>query len=109
MGVVGPAIATLVSYIVYNTIRYIFLLRKFNMQPFSIKTLLTIVLAISGYYLSWLLFSHIHGFLAMAVRSLFFMSFYIGGALFLKLSPDVIPVWNTLIKKLTIPYLRPRK
>jgi O-antigen/teichoic acid export membrane protein len=109
MGVVGPAIATLVSYIVYNTIRYFFLLRKFNMQPFSIKTLLTLVLAITGYYLTYLLFSHIHGFFAMTIRSLFFIGFYIGGALFLKLSPDVIPVWNTLRKKLTIPYLRPRK
>jgi len=109
MGVVGPAVATFVSYIIYNAIRYIFLLRKFNMQPFSIKTLLTLALALSGYYLTYLLFSHIHGFFAMAIRSLFFMSFYIGGALFLKLSPDVIPVWNTLKKKLTIPYLRPRK
>ncbi len=109
MGVVGPAIATLLSYIIYNAIRYIFLLRRFKMQPFNFKTVLTITLAVTGYYLSYLLFSHMHGFFAMTIRSLFFLLFYGGGALFFTLSPDVKPVWNTLKKKLAIPYLRTRK
>jgi O-antigen/teichoic acid export membrane protein len=109
LGVTGPAIATLISYTVYNAIRYFFLLRKFRLQPFNEKTLLTIGLAGAGYYLSYILFSHIHGFLAMALRSLFFVGFYIGGTLLLNLSPDIIPVWNTLKKKLSFPYLRSRK
>jgi len=108
MGVVGPAIATFISYLIYNFIRYVFLLRKFNMQPFSIKTLLTLLLAMAGYGLSSVLFSHIHGFMAMALRSIFFILFFGSGTLLLKLSPDVIPVWNTLKKKLGIPYLRNR-
>jgi O-antigen/teichoic acid export membrane protein len=109
LGVVGPAIATLVSYVIYNSIRYVFLLRKFDMQPFNLKTLLTILLALSGYYLTYLLFSHIHGFFAMTIRSLFFIVFYFGGVLLFRLSADVIPVWNTLKKKLGFPYLRSRK
>jgi len=109
MGVVGPAIATLISYTVYNAIRYFFLLRKFRLQPFSYKTLLTIALAIIGYWLSTALFNFIHGFFAMTIRSLFFGLIYFGGALLLKLSPDVIPVWNTLKKKILFPYLRSRK
>jgi O-antigen/teichoic acid export membrane protein len=109
LGVVGPAIATLISYTIYNAIRYLFLLKKFKLQPFNYKTGLTVFLALSGYYVSYLLFRHIHGFLAMALRSLCFILIYISGTLLLKLSPDVIPVWNTLKKKLTIPYLRIRK
>jgi O-antigen/teichoic acid export membrane protein len=109
LGVVGPAIATLISYTIYNAIRYLFLLKKFGLQPFNYKTGLTILLALSGYYVSYLLFRHIHGFLAMALRSLCFILIYITGTLLLKLSPDIIPVWNTLKKKLTIPYLRTRK
>jgi O-antigen/teichoic acid export membrane protein len=109
MGVVGPAIATLISYSVYNGIRYIFLLRKFHLQPFSYRTGLTVLLAVTGYYFSYISFNQIHGFLAMAMRSIVFLVIYIGGALLLKLSPDVIPVWNTLKKKLAIPYLRTRK
>jgi hypothetical protein len=109
LGVTGPAIATLISYTFYNAIRYFFLLKKFKLQPFNEKTLLTIGLAGAGYYLSYILFSHIHGFLAMALRSLFFGGLYIGGTLLLNLSPDIIPVWNTLKKKLPFPYLRSRK
>ena len=109
MGVVGPAIATLVSYMVYNSIRYVFLLKKFHMQPFNFKTILTLLLAVTGYYITYLLFSQIHGFAAMILRSLFFILFYGTGIRFLHLSPDVVPVWNTLKKKLSIPYLRTRE
>jgi O-antigen/teichoic acid export membrane protein len=109
LGVVGPAIATLISYTIYNAIRYVFLLKKFNLQPFSYKTGLTILLSLCGYYVSYILFRHIHGFMAMALRSFCFVIIYAGGTRLLKLSPDIIPVWITLKKKLTIPYLRTRK
>jgi len=109
LGVVGPAIATLISYSIYNAIRYFFLLNKFNLQPFNFKTGLTLLVAFSGYIVSYLLFNQIHGFTAMFLRSLCFLLIYISGTLLLKLSPDVIPVWNTLKKKLSIPYLRSRK
>jgi hypothetical protein len=79
------------------------------MQPFNSKTILTLLLAISAYSLSYLLFNSIHGFFAMTARSLFFIIIYGGGILVLKLSPDVIPVWNSLKKQLAIPYLRIRK
>jgi len=109
MGVVGPAIATLISYTIYNAIRYIFLLKKFGLQPFNYKTGLTLLLAFAGYYCSYIIFRNIHGFAAMALRSLLFLIIYGGGTLLLKLSPDVMPVWNTLKKKLMFPYLRTRK
>jgi O-antigen/teichoic acid export membrane protein len=109
LGVVGPAIATFVSYSIYNAIRYMFLLKKFNLQPFSYKTGLTLILAACGYGISYILFRNIHGFMAMAARSLCFIIIYAGGTYLLKLSPDLIPVWNTLKKKLAIPYLRTRK
>jgi O-antigen/teichoic acid export membrane protein len=109
LGVVGPAIATLTSYTVYNAIRYGFLLKKFRMQPFNAKTAVTLLLALIGYYFSYISFRHMHGFTAMGLRSLLFLIVYAGGTLLFKLSPDVVPVWKTLKKKLSIPYLRTRK
>jgi O-antigen/teichoic acid export membrane protein len=109
MGVAGPAIATLIAAFIYNTIRYFFLLRKFNMQPFNKQTILILVLALAGFYLSHLLFSEKHGIPGMMLRTVFFLAIYSGGALLLKVSPDIIPVWNTLKKKIPIPYLRSRK
>jgi hypothetical protein len=33
LGLIGPAVANLIAFSIYNLIRYLFLLRKFNMQP----------------------------------------------------------------------------
>ncbi len=46
LGVIGPAIATLISYTIYNAIRYIFLLRKFGSATFQLKIRLTLLLAL---------------------------------------------------------------
>ena len=43
-GIIGPAYAELISQIVYNFIRYEFLRRRFNMQPFNKETLLTVII-----------------------------------------------------------------
>ena len=40
-GIQGPAISSLIGFTIYNLIRYIFLYRKFKMQPFNEKTFYT--------------------------------------------------------------------
>ena len=99
LGVPGTAISNLIAFSIYNTIRYIFLLRKFNMQPFNIKTLYTILLGISCYFICHYLFSQYQGFLWMILRSSIFVMLYISGVVFLKISPDLVPVWKTVTKK----------
>jgi hypothetical protein len=79
------------------------------MQPFNLRTLLTLLLAFIGYYLAHLLFEEVHGIAGMVLRSGFFILIYLCGAVVLKLSPDIMPVWNTLRNKFPIPYLRSRK
>ena len=102
MGVIGPAIANLVALTIYNAIRYLFLLKKFNMQPFNWKSLLTIVVAIVAYFVSYWSFNTQTGFIWMVLRSSLFLAIFIPATLLLKLSPDIIPVWNTILKKVGI-------
>lgn len=102
IGVTGPAIANLVTFTIYNAIRYGFLIRKFNLQPFTVKTLYTIILAVICFYACYLLYHNLHGFAGMISRSITFLVLFTGGTIILKLSPDVMPVWNTLQKKLGI-------
>lgn len=101
-GVSGPAIANLITFTIYNSIRYIFLIKKYNLQPFTIKTLYTIVLAAASYFACYLLFNNLHGFIGMIIRSLLFIFLFLYGIFWLKLSPDIIPVLHTLQKKLGI-------
>jgi len=99
-GITGPAIANLISFTIYNTIRYVFLLKKFGMQPFNIKSVYTIALGIVGYYAAWFLFHDNNGFMAIVLRSSLFLAIYVSGAIFLNISPDIIPMWNSLQRRL---------
>jgi O-antigen/teichoic acid export membrane protein len=98
-GIVGTAIANLIAFTVYNVIRYWFLQKKFNLQPFTRQTGYTILLTAGCFFTCYFLFNNYHGFPGMIVRSTCFILLYAAGTIYLKLSADILPVWNTLLKK----------
>jgi len=100
LGPVGPAIADLITFCIYNFIRFLFLYRKFGMQPFTWKTVYTLVLAFGCYWVCYYLFSAHHGFGWLVARSTVFIGLYGAGVLVLRLSDDVLPVWRTIRKRL---------
>jgi O-antigen/teichoic acid export membrane protein len=98
-GIIGAAYAHLISFSVYNAIRIIFLKRKFNMQPFSNKTAFAIILAFISYTVSYYLFINMHNFTGIVLKSAVFLILYGGSVIAFNLSPDVLPVWETIQKK----------
>ena len=72
------------------------------MQPFSINTLYVMVHALACYVIPYLLFSGMHGFGGMVVRSSVFVVLYVITAFRLKISPDIDPVWATVKKRIGI-------
>lgn len=98
-GIIGAAYAHLISFSVYNIIRIIFLKRKFNMQPFSIKTAYAIVLAFAAYAICYYSFQSLHTFAGIVIKSLLLLVLYGGSVVYFNLSPDVLPVWKTIQKK----------
>jgi O-antigen/teichoic acid export membrane protein len=101
-GIIGPAIASLVSITIYNIIRIIFLWRKFKLFPLTIHSLQTVLLAAASYGVCYFAFSNMHGFIAMFLRSLAFIFLYAAGAVYMKLSPDIYPVVQTIKKRMGI-------
>jgi O-antigen/teichoic acid export membrane protein len=99
---VGPAIANLIAITIYNGIRYIFLYRKLNMQPFTAKTAYAILLGAGCYIICHLLFHNYQGIGWIFLRSSVFVALFVTGVLVLDLSPDVLPVWQTLRKRLRL-------
>ena len=98
-GLIGPAIANLISFTIYNLIRYLFLLRKFNMQPFTIKSLLAILLAFACYGICYFLLNDKTGIVWMATRSLLFIGLFFAGTYWLDLTPDLKIVLESLKKR----------
>ena len=100
LGLIGPAVANLISFTIYNFIRYLFLLRKFKMQPFTMKSLVAIILALVCYGICYFLFNDKSGIEWLVIRSLLFILLFIGGTFWLKLTPDLKIVLENLKKRL---------
>ena len=102
MGINGPAIATLISVTIYNTIRIAFLWKKYQLFPFTIQSVYTLLLAAACYGVCYFVYNDMHGIGGMTLRSITFIILYGAGAIALKLSPDIQPVLQTLRKKIGI-------
>ncbi|MEI6946606.1 polysaccharide biosynthesis C-terminal domain-containing protein [Paraflavisolibacter sp. H34] len=101
-GIMGSAWSGLISYLVYNTIRVLFLKFKFNLQPFSARTVFILLNALGSYLVAYYLFQSFTGWTGIFLRSIVFVLLFIGITLYFRLSPDLQPVLETLKKKLGI-------
>lgn len=100
-GITGAAIASALTFFIFNLFRYLFILIKFKMQPFKIQSLLAIVSGVLVYYLSVWIIPHINNFIIdTVVRSAFITLIYIPAVYFLKLSDDINIIIDNLIGKL---------
>ncbi len=101
MGIVGTALSNLIALGLYNAVRFTFLYRKFRMQPFSAKTIYTLLLGAVAYLITHLLFDDRSGFGWIVLRSTTFVAIYLTGVLTMNLSPDVKPVLQSIGKRFT--------
>ncbi len=98
-GIVGAGYSNLISLTIYNVIRLIFLKRKFNMHPFSFKTIYAVIIALICYGICYYSFISLHGFWAVIAKTTVFTALYGGAIIYFNLSPDVLPVIETIKKR----------
>lgn len=101
-GVTGPAIANLISFSIYNAVRYWYLYKKFNLQPFTKQSGYTILLAAAAFVIIYFLFNDKTGIEWLFIRSISFLILFIVGVISLRLSPDIIPVWHSIKKRIRL-------
>lgn len=95
-GITGAAIAFMVTLLIFNTFRYLFILIAFKMQPFTYKNLLIIIIGLAIYYISSFvpnlsLTSSIvlATLLDIGIRSLFITVLFLGIVYGFNLSEDI--------------------
>ena len=98
-GIIGAGYSNLISMAVYNSIRLAFLKKKFNMHPFSYKTIYAVVTAFVCYGICYYTFLSLHGLLGMLVKSTVFAALFGGAIIYFDLSPDVLPVIGSIRKR----------
>jgi O-antigen/teichoic acid export membrane protein len=99
-GIFGPAIANLVSFSVYNLIRYLFLLKKFNMQPFTAKTAEAFLIAVISYLTVFMLFRDTSGLGAIIGSSALYVTIFGILAISRNTSPDIKPLLLNIASRL---------
>lgn len=98
-GFIGAAIATALTYMIFNLFRYLFVLRAFKMQPFGWKNLGILVLAVAVYFLSKLIPVHPNYIVDLIVRSSAMGVAYLVGAYYLRFSEELNSLVDAAIEK----------
>ena len=99
-GITGTAFAQLISILLYNTIRILFLWGKYRLQPFSKATLGALVVSVCSIGLLHFLFHENNGWGYITLRSSLFLLFFGVCTWYLKLTPDWKPVLNSIKKRI---------
>jgi O-antigen/teichoic acid export membrane protein len=100
IGIVGAGVSNLIAYSIYNAIRIWFLWKKYRMQPFSINSFYTILLAVTAYFAAYFCGYSLSGWAALFVRSAVFVVVFVTGTYKFNLTPDLLPVVATIKKRL---------
>jgi O-antigen/teichoic acid export membrane protein len=98
-GLIGSAFAEIFAYGVYNLIRFEFLRRKFNMQPFDKNTVYSLLLAVAAFALAWFAGLWFQGWITIIIRTLIFSGIMISGIFFMELSADAMQLYYKWIVK----------
>ncbi len=99
-GIVGSAYAEIFAYTVYNIIRFEFLRRKFNMQPFDKKTIYCLGIAVVAFLLAYFIGDLVtmNTWLRIVVQTAIFSGVIAAGTFLFELSPDVMQLYYRWVK-----------
>ena len=99
-GIVGAAIASLISKFIFNLIKYLFLYHKFGLQPFTSKTLLLYLIGAFAYGVSLLLPEQSNYIVDIFIRSSIILVAFSLPVYFFNISEDVNQRVDAVIKGL---------
>ena len=104
-GINGAALATFVSILTFNSVRMLYVYKKMNFHPFSIKTAIAVLMIAGIYFLMSILpftsASIISSLINIIIRCIIACSVVIVVVHYFKLSEDITLIVNKNIQKLT--------
>ncbi|PSL44950.1 O-antigen/teichoic acid export membrane protein [Chitinophaga niastensis] len=99
-GLVGSGYAALLSMFVFNTIRFLFIWKRFHLQPFTMNTVKAIGVAIAAYWGGgWLPYLG-NPIIDIMGRALLFSGIFIFGILALRVSEDISSTAYAFLNKI---------
>ncbi len=96
-GIVGAALATFISKLIYNLIKYIFIYQKYKLQPFTYKFILLYLIGMTTYGISLLLPQQSNFILDIIIRSSIITVVYALPVYYFNLSEDINDKINAML------------
>ncbi|MFW5720754.1 MAG: lipopolysaccharide biosynthesis protein [Bacteroidota bacterium] len=103
-GIVGAAISSLLSRILFSAIRYVYVLYKFGMQPLNYKYLIILIVSLGSYFITLLLPYLNLLVIDVLLRSTLVVIVYVPLLYYLKVSEDLNRQLEELFAKIGISF-----
>jgi O-antigen/teichoic acid export membrane protein len=102
IGIVGAAIASLLSKFLFNFIKFLFLYRKFGFQPFDYKFLLLILISLASYWVSTFIPPFSNFILDILIRSTAITLLFGIPVYYFRISEDINQKFDDVLLKLKL-------
>ncbi len=99
-GINGSAISNLIAFSIYNFVRLFFIWKKFDMQPFTVKTVIALISSVIIYFVCFYFFRNISGWTGIILRSAVFSAAFILSIIYFKITPDAAQLWEIAVKRI---------
>ena len=96
-GIEGSAFATLITVMIYNTIKLLFVVKKMNLYPFTNKTLQSLSILVVCFLLFYFWDFQFHAIINIGLKSILVGALYIYLNFKLKISGEVNGVIQTYL------------
>jgi O-antigen/teichoic acid export membrane protein len=98
-GLNGAALATLIAITLYSFAKLLFVVLKMKLFPFTIKTVLSLVIVVVSFLVFYYWDFNFNPFLNILLKSVLVSIFYLGLSYYLKISSDINFVITSFFKK----------
>lgn len=98
-GLNGAALATLIAITLYSLAKLLFVVLKMKLFPFTIKTVLSLVIVVVSFLVFYYWDFNFHPFINIVLKSVLVSIFYLGLSYYLKISSDINFVITSFFKK----------
>lgn len=99
-GIEGSAFATLLTILIYNTIKLLYVVKKMNLYPFTNKTLTSFGVLIITFLIFYFWDFSFHPIINIGLKSILITVFYVMINYKLEISEEVNQVMNSILKKI---------
>jgi O-antigen/teichoic acid export membrane protein len=101
-GIEGSAFATLITIMIYNTIKLLYVVKKMNLYPFTIKTLYSLGILVTCFIIFFFWEFPFHPIINIGLKSILISVYYGYSNYKLKISDEVNSVITTILFRLKV-------